>query len=167
MSINDKAVQVREFQWPSSPRPVPFTASETILDSDHCKIITNGKIALPTHQRKREIIKAACAKFAKLGVNAARTPVLIDVAASARFAPSMSDLAPCVLKAHPLGPWDTLTGDHITTEELLRCQGYSSETLPWQSVMSKTKLGECLGNGVTVNVLEVLVEQGLKSIGKI
>ena len=94
--------------------------------------------------------------YKKLKVNALKTPVLVDVDCSRKFQTFGINVARTITRTRGMsgGPWISTRGHQVTTNEVLRLQGFKPEDVPWQDAsVSKTAIGGMVGNAVTVHTV--------------
>ena len=143
---------------------------------EHCEKHNGASSrALPSLPRQQGLVRKAIDKCRARGVDARRTPVLIDVGCSAKYATHQVGVLPCLTasrgSAQGRGHWCTSAGRHLTVEELAQFQGLSSDqaTSIMRKIRSATpgtapteaQVGGRLGNTMSLNVIERVLAKAL------
>ena len=154
---------VRPFTWP--PKwPSATTATKSFLSAP---TPADKAGRLPKHPRQKKLCIRAYKKVFQRGIDARTVPILVDIDCSLDYATYGVDCMKTLLHSRPYGPWVSTFGRRLTSDELIRCQGWLPHELPWQRAkFSQIRLGQALGNAVSLNVLQALVIEALRSIGK-
>ena len=124
---------------------------------------------LPPTTKGRTLVQKACnTVFKKTGKDPRTVPVLIDVDCSLRFATFGIDEAKTITRTRggTGGPWVSSRGCRVTTNELLKLQGFDPAKIPWQEIgMSKRQIGQMIGNSVCPPVLGMVLSEAMHSAG--
>ena len=89
-------------------------------------------------------------------------PWVIDCDSSAERSRVFWDVSPCLTRSRGSGHWLTNRGRRMTTDEMLRLQGWLG---PFAHGSSRAQLGLHLGNAMSVNVVERLLCKLLPAAG--
>ena len=92
----------------------------------------------------------------------------MDIGASPAFRTYGVDEAKAVTRWHggTGGPWISTKGRTTTPAELLRLQGFISDDAPWAQLgITRAKIGQLIGNALSVNTIGCVLEEALWSSG--
>ena len=152
----------RKFEWPAHCEKVPLT---DILDPTTAADKPGRLPSSPSNAKK--YVRAACSKVYKTGINPLVTPVAVDIDCSDRYQTIGVDCARVLTRARGGrgGPWITSRGRRTTINEMMRLQGFTSEDVPWQGLMSECQLGSLLGNSIPVPLIGRVLASALTASG--
>ena len=153
-----------KFEWPKPCKPVPATS---ILEPFNPKTDKVGR--LPSNKRGKSLVKAACKSvLKKTRKDARKIPVLVDVDCTPKFATWGINQAQTITRQRggTGGPWVTSRGRKLTTEELLKFQGFDPALVPWKEIgVSKRQIGQMIGNSVCPPVLGMVLSKAMLAAG--
>ena len=151
------------FQWPDPMKPAINLCD--ILDP-----VGHGDLPgrLPKGKSAKKLAKNAMKDVYDAGVNPLKIPVAIDIDCSPKFATSRANLAPTITRARggQGGPWLSSHGRRTNVKELLKCQGFYPDEVEWQAAgLSRTQIGQLIGNSVPVNMVGHILANAMYSGG--
>ena len=122
-----------------------------------------------SHGLGRKNVEMAFKRLAVRGVNAYRTPVVVDCNSSPRFSTFKVNQCPCLTRTRagqPDGYWCSTKGGYLDVDELALLQGIDARDLNWRaSGITAGQYGQCLGNAMSLNVLAHLLPRVLFNSG--
>ena len=151
-----------DFVWPASVGSV--TVAEYLdppTDSDK-----PGR--MPSTDRGKERCKNAYTKVFADGVDPRKTPVLVDMDCSPKFATFGVNVARTLTRSRGAqgGPWVSTRGRRMTVSEMCRLQGFLVREVPWEAAsVTEHQIGAMLGNSVAVPVIGAVVAEALYAGG--
>ena len=165
----------RDRQWCSWswPAPRPIVALNTVFDveahhgarpGDSADLASLPPFALENLARGLELIKK---KYPQSDMD--QDPWVIDIGVSkSRAGEPFLDEMPTITKARAgKRAWCiTNLGRRISENELLRCQGFNPSDVVVPTKINREKLCEMVGNAFTVNVMQALMQNGLRALGR-
>ena len=89
-------------------------------------------------------------------------PWVIDCDSSAERSRGVLGISPCLTRSRGSGHWLTNRGRRMTTDEMLRLQGWFG---PFLQASTRAQLGSHLGNAMSINVVERLLCKLLPAAG--
>jgi len=90
-------------------------------------------------------------------------PYVVDVDASQDRSHEMLDTSPCLTRSRYRGHWLLHKGRRMTLREMARLQGIDLGKL--NMVVTKSEMGQLIGNAMTVPVVGAVIEQALQAMG--
>ena len=93
---------------------------------------------------------------------------MVDIDCSEQFQTFGINIAKTLTRTRGMqgGPWVSTRGRRVTTEELLRLQGFQPEEVHWQQAgVSKTHIGGMVGNSVSVHAVGHLLASDMFAAG--
>ena len=154
----------RAFSWPA---PVtPRVKLNHILDPFDPTTDTAG--GMPKSLRQKGLMQDACDAARKIGVDPKTTPIAIDIDCGRNYKVWGNNVAKTLTKSRGQsgGPWISSRGRRTTPTELLKVMGFGSQDIPWEAAgISKSKLGEMLGDAVPLPMLSHVMAEAMYSAG--
>ena len=120
----------------------------------------------PLPQSVRDNIKRAELQAEEQGINVHREPIVIDVDASKAKMTWRKGISPCLTRSRYRGHWLSSKNRRMNIDEMLRLQGMKPNLLNTKGI-STIELGHQIGNAMSVNVIQRILQQVLLHIGKI
>ena len=159
----------RPFTWPA-PVPVKWTAQRIVVksaDDDGHRL--PPKSTQKNMIRQRTLVKRAYKRLLKDGINPATCITFTDIGCSLKRATHASGEMPCVTarRGQCLDYWISTCGRRITLHELGQFQGLTPDTIDALVGLGirPRKVGEMLGNALSLNVIERVLGRALWSAG--
>jgi DNA-cytosine methyltransferase len=156
----------REFHFPPPLGVADRVVLADVLDPFNDK--TDKVCRMPKAKRMRKLISSACSEAKAKGIDAREVPLAVDIDCSPKFRCWGQNFAKTLTKSRGRagGPWISTRGRRTTTDELMRIQGFLPCEIPFKKAgVSKTTMGEMLGNCVPVNMIGFLLPNVLWSAG--
>lgn len=154
-----------DFKWPTVSQPAP--SINTILDP---WVPSDKAGRLPSRPAGADLCKAAYKQCYQHGRDPRRTPVLVDVDCSPKYAVYGVDEAKTLTatRGGSGGPWLSTRGRRLTINELMKLQGFRKEDIQMEAAkVTERQLGHMLGNAVSVNTIGCILQEALWSAGLI
>jgi len=151
------------------PEPVGKHQKQTA--SDILDKFTRGDKSgrLPKHRAASARCKAAYRKaHDEHDCNPLKTPVLVDIDCSPKFSTFGINIAKTLTRTRGIqgGPWVSTRGRRVTTNEMLRLQGFDPNAVDWKGArITKGQLGGMVGNAVTVQTVGHLLATAMYASG--
>ena len=140
------------------PFPAPHDKQQTVvdlLDEPDNRIDKAGR--LPHRPPAKELCRVAYRKVVNEHCrNPFRTPIMVDIDCSPKFATFGINIAKTLTRTRGMqgGPWVSTRGRRVSTDELLRLQGFEPGRVPWEGAgITKAQIGGMVGNSVTVHTV--------------
>ena len=159
-----KSSAKRLFSWPAPRTPKVFLSD--ILDDFDSATDKAGR--LPSTVRGKTMVKKACDAAFAAGTNPLKVPIAIDVDCGPKYTSSGTNMAKTLThdRGGRGGPWISSRGRRVTTTEMMKLQGFQEHEVPWKEAgVSKTVIGQMLGNAVPVPLLGCVLQEALWSAG--
>jgi len=111
-------------------------------------------------------INAAVSAAMAAGLDPLSVDIVVDIGCSPSRANMMHNLCPAITKTRAAGRdfWLMSAARRLTIRELLRLQGFSEQDL-YLDGLSESKVGEMVGNAMSVPVLSAVLQEGLSVCG--
>ncbi|CAK0892262.1 unnamed protein product [Prorocentrum cordatum] len=159
--IGIRGASLTSWQW---PEPVPRRPLADFLDDktgDDTAMVNLNFTQLRNLEAGYQKIRDQCGEFTE--------PFVIDVGSSPRFGTGVSrDHTPTITKSRAGSSeyWIVCRNRLITTNELLRCQGFKPTDVTIPDGVSTKKLQEMIGNAFTVTVFKAIFKAIFKATGR-
>ena len=165
------AIRVDSLRRPFTfPRPVGRDKQQSVVD------------ILDEFDRKRDragrlppnrAAKARCSSAYRKVVhdhcrNPLKTPIMVDIDCSPRYAAFGVNIAKTLTRTRGMqgGPWVSTRGRRVTTDELLRLQGFEPGRVHWKGAgITKAQIGGMVGNAVSVHTVGYLLAEAMFAAG--
>ena len=154
-----------DFKWPTVSQPAP--SINTILDP---WVPSDKAGRLPSRPAGADLCKAAYKQCYQHGRDPRRTPVLVDVDCSPKYAVYGVDEAKTLTatRGGSGGPWLSTRGRRLTINELMKLQGFREEDIQMKAAkVTERQLGHMIGSAVFVNTIGCILQEALWSAGLI
>ncbi|CAE7346753.1 bsp6IM [Symbiodinium sp. CCMP2592] len=138
------------------PKPGTCTSLKSSLSTSKTAATASGKLSA-TGQRNLAVAEA---KWKKKGLDMWSKYIAVDIAASPSRPNSMNNnCLPCLTSCRASWgpPFITKLGRQLSTNELLRAQGFDPKIVGCNSHLSKRQLGAAIGNAITLPVLKQIL----------
>ena len=100
--------------------------------------------------------------------NPLKTPIMVDIDCSPKYAAFGINVAKTLTRTRGMqgGPWVSTRGRRVTTDELLRLQGFEPGRVHWKGAgITKAQIGGMVGNAVTVHTVGYLLAEAMFAAG--
>ena len=142
------------------PEPIGSPSIETLLDCDTNTVPYNDPSRTHNATVTKNVAKAIDAILAD-GNDPYRSPYIVDCDASPSRTKHMWDVSPCITRSRQNGHWITNQQRRMNKAEMLRLQGMDPSKFVID--VSSSKLGQQIGNAMSVNVIERILIAALKA----
>ena len=141
----------------SFPDPIRCTPIEKLLEKTTAEEVSKQSDFVSQN------IDYAERHIKKEGGNPSQEHFIVDCDASRSRLHWRKGISPCLTRARHKGHWITNKKRRFTKEEVFRLQGM--DPTKFKVTVSSTKLGQLVGNSMSVNVLERVLLRALASAG--
>ncbi|WP_288992749.1 DNA (cytosine-5-)-methyltransferase, partial [uncultured Marinobacter sp.] len=143
------------FAWPKN---IPCPPLSDFLDDDHCHNKPHNSTQLSPSVHRN--IQKAQLKLISEGKDPNQLDYVIDCfRSSAHF----HNLSPCITRSRDRGHWITSRNRLFNKQEMFRLQGM--DPTKFKVSISQKSLGQQIGNAMSVNVVERVIQSTLKAVG--
>ena len=166
------AIQKRLVRLPFAwPKPIGHIPLSKMWDRDRRGIIVKStKIPEDVIAGKTTFdnLQSTFKKLKKMKLVPSQTDCILDLGASSRFATFKINMAPTLTASRCASQmyYSTKQMRKLSLSELMRLQGCDPKRFN-TSGLTKTQLGSIIGNAMSVNVMEAVIEKAIKTIGGI
>ena len=160
LQSSSKETCEEEHQTFRFPKPIGCSSIEELLDCDTNKVPHNDPSRTHNATVTRNVTKAIDAILAD-GNDPYRSPYIVDCDASPSRTKHMWDVSPCITRSRQNGHWITNQKRRMNKAEMLRLQGMDPSKFVID--VSSSKLGQQIGNAMSVNVIERILIAALKA----
>ena len=142
------------------PKPIGCPSIEKFLDCDTNQTPHDDPSRPNNATVTKNVTKAVEAILAD-GHDPYRSPYIVDCDASPSRTKHIWDVSPCITRSRQNGHWITNQRRRMNKAEMLRLQGMDPST--FVTDVSSSKLGQQIGNAMSVNVIERILIAALKA----
>ena len=162
-----KSLTKTPFKWPAADSAAPFLSK--CYDRDRCGVVIKNAEICPDIKATETKANALCKAFKairKMGETPKEIDAIVDIGASLRFATCQVGYAPTLTRTRCAshGYYATRLMRCLTTSEMMRLQGVAPKRLQTKGI-AYTQMGAIIGNAMSVNVVQRILDEMLKSIG--
>lgn len=155
-----RTVQVRPFRWPLPKLTPPLRAFlDNQAEAENIEDMTRTTTAN---------LSAAHRDLRKRKIDPRLAEIVVDIGAGKKRRHWTQGHVPCITKSRggARAFWSTKRSRRLKAKELARLQGFRDHDLALDG-LSDHKIGELMGNAMTVGVLQGVLRGALRAIGKI
>ena len=154
-----RSAQVQPFRWPAPSKPPPLDQFLDKADKENIQELS---------ATVRANLKAANKAFKEQQIDPLQRDIIVDVGAGKRRRHWVEGHVPCITKSRGGGRgfWSTKRCRRLWAKEMVRLQGFRNNDLRLDG-LSEHKIGQLVGNSMTVGVVQGVLRGVLVAIGRI